>query len=190
MLPKLLHIPRFGDERGWFSETYNARRLADIGISDTFLQDNHSHSARAGTIRGLHFQAPPYAQAKLVRCATGSIWDVAVDVRASSPTYGRWVGATLTASGGEQLYVPVGFAHGFITLTDDVHVLYKASETYAPASEGAIAWDDPGLAIDWPLGDHQPLLSPKDAIAPALLQCVVDFLYSGDPLGELEEIRL
>jgi len=190
MLPKLLHIPRFGDERGWFSETYNARRLADVGISDIFLQDNHSHSVHAGTIRGLHFQAPPHAQAKLVRCATGAIWDVAVDIRAHSPTYGRWVGATLTASGGEQLYIPIGFAHGFITLTDDVHVLYKASETYAPAAEGAIAWDDGELAIDWPLGEHQPLLSPKDATAPSLFECAVNFPYAGDPLDELEEIRL
>ncbi|HEV7310999.1 dTDP-4-dehydrorhamnose 3,5-epimerase [Sphingopyxis sp.] len=190
MLPKLLHIPRFGDERGWFSETYNARRLADAGISDRFVQDNHSHSVRAGTIRGLHFQAPPHAQAKLVRCASGAIWDVAVDIRSSSPTYGRWVGAALTAAGGEQLYVPVGFAHGFITLTDDVHVLYKASETYAPAAEGAIAWNDPELAIDWPLGTNDPLLSPKDVVAPGLSHCDVAFTYTGDPLAELEEIRL
>jgi dTDP-4-dehydrorhamnose 3,5-epimerase len=190
MLPKLFHAPRFRDERGWFSETYNARRLAKVGISEIFLQDNHSHSVYSGTIRGLHLQAPPHAQAKLVRCAKGAIWDVAVDLRSSSPTYGRWVGATLTATGGEQLYIPVGFAHGFVTLTDDVHVLYKASETYAPAAERIIAWNDPELAIDWPLGMGEPTLSPKDAAASGLSECKVNFPYNGDPLDELEEIRL
>lgn len=190
MLPKLIQIRRFGDERGWFSETYNAQRFTAAGIQQVFVQDNHSRSAARATVRGLHFQAPPQAQAKLVRCSVGAIWDVAVDIRAGSPTFGHWVGATLTAVGGEQLYIPVGFAHGFATLTDEAEVQYKASACYAPAAEGAIAWNDPDVAISWPLGDVAPTLSAKDAVAPALAQLVSPFPYDGQPLGKLEEIML
>lgn len=190
MLPKLIRVRRFGDDRGWFSESYNAQRYAEAGVADVFVQDNHSFSAPKGTLRGLHFQALPHAQAKLVRCAAGAIWDVAVDVRAGSPTRGRWVGATLSAEGGEQLYVPVGFAHGFVTLTEDAQVLYKASDLYAPQSEGAVRWDDPDVAIDWPLDGLTPTLSGKDAAAPLLREMSIEFPYEGDPLNGLEEIAL
>lgn len=190
MLPKLLRPRRFGDDRGWFFESYNAARYAEAGVPDVFVQDNHSFSARAGTLRGLHFQAAPQAQAKLVRCSAGAIWDVAVDVRQGSPTRGCWVGARLSAESGEQLYVPVGFAHGFVTLTEGAQVLYKASALYAPASEGAIRWDDPDLAIEWPLGGAEPTLSAKDAAAPPFSAMVTSFGYDGDPLKDLEEIDL
>lgn len=190
MLPRLIRVRRFGDERGWFCESYNAERFAAAGIGDRFVQDNHSFSASRGTLRGLHFQAHPHAQAKLVRCAAGAIWDVAVDLRAGSPTRGAWVGARLTAEGGEQLYVPIGFAHGFVTLTPDVHVLYKASGLYAPKAEGAVRWDDPDLAIDWPLGGVAPTLSDKDAAAPAFADMAAVFPYDGEPLTALEEITL
>jgi dTDP-4-dehydrorhamnose 3,5-epimerase len=190
MLPKLIRVRRFGDERGWFCESYNAQRFAAAGIVDVFVQDNHSFSAPRGTLRGLHFQAVPHAQAKLVRCIAGAIWDVAVDIRAGSPTRGKWVAATLTAEGGEQLYVPVGFAHGFVTLADDVHVLYKAGALYAPASEGAVRWDDPDLAVDWPLAGASPTLSDKDAAAPSFAELATIFAYEGDPLTALEEISL
>ena len=190
MLPKLIRVRRFGDDRGWFSESYNAERFGKAGLGDVFVQDNHSFSAPKGTLRGLHFQTVPDAQAKLVRCTAGAIWDVAVDIRAGSPTRGRWVGARLTAEGGEQLYVPIGFAHGFVTLTEDVQVLYKASAVYAPASEGAIRWDDPDLAIAWPLAGAAPILSGKDAAAPAFADLTAAFSYEGDPLGDLEELIL
>lgn len=190
MLPKLIRPRRYGDNRGWFTESYNARRFGEAGIHDTFVQDNHSYSAPRGTLRGLHFQAIPNAQAKLVRCVAGMIWDVAVDIRHGSPTRGRWVGANLTAEGGEQLYVPVGFAHGFVTLTEDTHVLYKAGGLYAPESEGSIHWDAPELAIAWPLGGAGPVLSDKDAAAPAFADLTAIFPYEGDPLGDLEEIVL
>lgn len=190
MLPKLIKVRRFGDERGWFCESYNADRYAAAGIGDRFVQDNHSFSAPRGTLRGLHFQAPPHAQAKLVRCVAGAIWDVAVDVRAGSPTRGRWVGARLTAEGGDQLYVPVGFAHGFVTLTDNAQVLYKAGALYAPQAEGAIRWDDPAVAIAWPLAGLAPTLSDKDAAAPGLDEMTTIFPYDGDPLTTLEEITL
>ncbi|RDC74043.1 dTDP-4-dehydrorhamnose 3,5-epimerase [Rhodovulum sp. 12E13] len=158
-------IPRrFGDERGWFSETWNARTLAHHGITTAFVQDNQSFSAEAGTLRGLHYQAPPHAQAKLVRCLSGRILDVAVDARAGSPTYGRWAARELTAEGGEQLLVPEGFLHGFLTLTPDAMVAYKCSDYYAPEADGAVRWDSVG--IDWGLSGP-PTLSLKDAEAPA-----------------------
>ena len=188
MVPKLIRVRRFGDERGWFCESFNAARFAQAGIGDAFVQDNHSFSARKGTLRGLHFQTAPHAQAKLVRCTAGVIWDVAVDVRAGSPTYGRWVGARLSAEGGEQLYIPVGFAHGFVTLTEDVQVQYKASDFYAPQAEGAVRWDDADVGIDWPLDGIEPLLSEKDAAAPPLSRLGPVFRYDGEPLGQLQEV--
>jgi dTDP-4-dehydrorhamnose 3,5-epimerase len=157
-------IPRrFGDARGWFSETWNARTLAQHGITTAFVQDNQSFSAEAGTLRGLHYQAPPHAQAKLVRCLSGRILDVAVDARAGSPTYGRWAARELTSEGGEQLLVPEGFLHGFLTLTPDAMVAYKCSDYYAPEADGAVRWDSVG--IDWGL-PGPPTLSLKDAEAP------------------------
>lgn len=190
MVPKLIHLRRFGDARGWFTESYNAETLARIGITDHFVQDNHSFSAQVGTLRGLHFQLNPHGQAKLVRCTAGAIWDVAVDVRSGSPTFGSWVCARLSADGGEQLYIPIGFAHGFLTLTENVEVQYKASANYAPQSEGAVHWNDPDIAIDWPLDGIVPTLSGKDEQAPPLSAFSAHFDYDGEPLGELEEVRL
>jgi dTDP-4-dehydrorhamnose 3,5-epimerase len=159
---------RFGDDRGWFSEAYRRDLFAAAGIDLDFVQDNESFSALPGTIRGLHYQLPPVAQDKLVRVLRGSILDVAVDIRESSPTFGKHVTRTLNANVGNQLLVPAGFAHGFITLTPDVHVAYKVTAPYAANAERAIRWDDPELAIEWPdvEGTDAPILSDKDAVAP------------------------
>ncbi len=159
---------RHGDDRGYFSETFRANVYKEAGIAGHFVQDNHAWSAEAGVLRGLHFQAPPRAQAKLVRCTRGAILDVAVDIRKSSPTYGQHVSAQLSAENGAQLYVPEGFAHGYLTLTDDCVVVYKMTDYYAPETEGGLAWNDPGLAIDWPLRNGSPSLSVKDAKLPGL----------------------
>jgi dTDP-4-dehydrorhamnose 3,5-epimerase len=190
MLPRLIRVPRFGDHRGWFTESYNAKRFADAGINEAFVQDNHSFSALPGTLRGLHLQALPHAQSKLVRCVAGAIWDVAVDVRTGSPSRGRWVAARLSAEGGEQMYVPVGFAHGFVTLTADAHVLYKASDFYAPHSERAIRWDDPTIGIDWPLQGNAPTLSAADERAGSFAELTAEFPYDGEALSALEEVSL
>lgn len=177
MMPK-----RFGDRRGWFTETYNQRAFAALGIADVFVQDNHSFSACKGTLRGLHFQAPPHAQAKIARCVRGRIFDVAVDIRRGSPTFGRHVAAELSAENGAQLYIPVGFAHGFLTLEDDCEVLYKASDFYEPASEGGLIWNDTDLSLPWPLADMEPQLSPRDLALPALRDIQSPFTYDGRPL--------
>ena len=158
---------RFGDARGWFSETWNRARFAEAGLDYDWVQDNHSRSAEAGTLRGLHYQAPPKAQAKLVRCVAGRIWDVAVDVRPGSATYGRHVGVELGAGDGRQLLVPRGFLHGFVTLEPGTEVLYKVDDTYSREHDGAVAWDDPELAIPWPWAGT-PVLSDKDRAAPRL----------------------
>lgn len=184
--PKRIVPARFGDARGWFTESYSRRRLAELGIDMEFVQDNHSFSMSRGTLRGIHFQSPPYAQAKLVRCLAGIIWDVAVDLRAGSPTFGRWVAAELTASGGEQLYIPSGFGHGFLTLTDNVEVSYKTSSYYSPEHDGGIVWNDPEMAIDWPLSDMQPILSDKDKYLPMLKAFKSPFGYNGTPLTQLQ----
>ena len=159
---------RHGDARGFFSETYRADAFAEAGIPGPFVQDNHAYSQQPGVLRGLHFQKPPHAQAKLVRCTQGAIYDVAVDIRQGSSTYGRYVGAELSAENGAQLYVPEGFAHGYLTLTPDCHVQYKTSAYYAPETEGGLAWNDPELGIDWPMGDLEIILSEKDKILPSL----------------------
>lgn len=159
---------RFGDARGWFSETYSAARFAQAGIEIAFVQDNQSYSADAGVLRGLHYQSPPYAQDKLVRVLRGRIFDVAVDIRDGSPTFGRWCGCELSAEAGNQLLVPKGFAHGFLTLEPDCEVAYKVSNYYAPDCDRAIAWNDPDIAIGWPLGGLTPILSDKDRAAPRL----------------------
>lgn len=166
-------------------ETYSEARAIAAGFDVRFVQDNQSFSANIGTIRGLHFQRPPHAQAKLVRCVRGSIRDYAVDLRHGSPTYGRWVGATLTAEGGEQLFVPVGFAHAFITLEPDVEVAYKVSDAYAPDCDGGIAWNDPTIGIDWPLPASGAILSDKDRILPTLAEFDSPFEYDGQPLEPL-----
>lgn len=165
---KLIVPRRFGDARGYFSETHNERAFAAIGISTRFVQDNHAYSADAGTLRGLHLQRGPHAQAKLVRCVRGRLFDVAVDVRAGSPTFGRWVSAELSAENGAQLYVPRGFLHGYLTLEPDTDVIYKVDNFYAPAHEGGVIWSDPDLAIAWPTIPDGPRLSDKDARLPRL----------------------
>ena len=166
---------RFGDARGFFSESWNRRTLVAHGIELDFVQDNHSLSGAAGTIRGLHFQAPPHAQAKLVRCGRGRLFDVAVDVRRGSPTYGEWVGVELSAENGRQLLVPAGFLHGFVTREPETEILYKCTDYYAPECDGAVRWDSCG--IDWGL-TGEPVLSDKDAAAPTLAEFDSPFTWS------------
>jgi dTDP-4-dehydrorhamnose 3,5-epimerase len=157
---------RIGDARGWFCETWNAGVMAQAGLDLAFVQDNHSFSTHAGTLRGLHYQRPPHAQGKLVRCTRGAIFDVAVDFRAGSATFGQWVGVDLSAENGRQLMVPVGFLHGFVTRVADTEVQYKCTDLYAPDCDGAVRWDDPEIGIDWGVVD--PVLSARDAGAPLL----------------------
>ncbi|WP_340645097.1 dTDP-4-dehydrorhamnose 3,5-epimerase [Phenylobacterium sp.] len=176
-LPDVLLITpkRHGDARGWFMETWSRRAFAEHGLDIDFVQDNHAFSGEAGTVRGLHFQAAPHPQAKLLRVLRGSILDVAVDIRPGSATYGQWVSATLTAAGGEQLLVPRGFAHGYCTLEPDTELAYKVDGLYAPQTEGAVLWNDPDLAIDWP-DFAGSVLSDKDKAAPRLKDLArVDF---------------
>jgi len=161
---------RFGDDRGFFSEVWREDRLAEVGVSAHFVQDNHSYSKARGVLRGMHYQLPPAAQDKLVRVARGSIFDVAVDIRPDSPTFGRWAGVVLSAKEWNQLFIPIGFAHGFVTLEDETEVLYKASALYAPELERAVRFDDPTIAIDWPIDTSKVILSEKDRVAPLLSQ--------------------
>lgn len=173
---------RFGDDRGVFSETYNRKRLLEAGIDIDFVQDNHSVSREVGTVRGLHFQAPPSAQDKLVRCGRGRLFDVAVDIRVGSPTYGKWVGVELSFENGKQLLVPAGFLHGFITREADTEIVYKCSDYYAPDCDGAIRWDDPDIGIDWGMSktsENTVILSEKDAAAPFLADFDSPFIYQG-----------
>lgn len=165
----------FADRRGFFLESYNQQRYAEHGIDVAFVQDNHSRSAR-GTLRGLHYQAPP-GQAKLVRVVAGEVFDVAVDIRRGSPTYGRWVGVTLSAENHRQLYVPTGFAHGFCVVSESADFLYKVTSYYAPAEERGIAWDDPALGIEWPVQD--PILSDRDRHHPPLAEAPREYVYDG-----------
>jgi dTDP-4-dehydrorhamnose 3,5-epimerase len=167
-LPDVLLIePRvFADDRGWFTESFNARSFAEAtGLDVAFVQDNHSYS-RKGTLRGLHYQLPPHAQGKLVRTVAGTVLDIAVDIRRSSPTFGKWVAEELSADNMKQVYIPAGFAHAFLALTDGAELLYKTTDYYDKASERSIRWDDPDLAIAWPPG-LKPVLAPKDGTAPA-----------------------
>jgi len=158
----------FGDERGAFSETYQHDRFVQAGISPVFIQDNHASSRRAGTLRGLHFQTPPAAQAKLIRVTRGAIYDVAVDIRPGSPTYGKWIGVELSADNRLQCFIPAGFAHGYLTLEDDTDVLYKVDAAYAPATEGGLLWNDPAIGIDWPTLEAGLTIAPRDAALPPL----------------------
>lgn len=176
----LLRPRRFADSRGYFVETYNERTFLAAGITAKFVQDNQSYSVKRGTIRGLHFQLPPAAQAKLVRVLRGSVYDVAVDLRVGSPGYGRWVGETLTAEGGEQLFVPRGFAHAFCTLEPDAVVAYKVDDFYAPASDSGLIWNDPALAIDWPVAAQDVVLSDKDLKLGRLADFASPFRYEGN----------
>ena len=168
----------FGDARGWFMESWSAKKMEDSGIHVAFVQDNHSFSAQKGTLRGLHYQLNPMAQAKLLRASRGAIFDVAVDIRRGSPTYAQWVGVELSAENYRQLFIPRGFAHGFITLTDNVEVQYKADNLYAPDCDGNIRWDDPAIGVAWPL--TPTVLSEKDANAPLLAErSELNFVYEG-----------
>ncbi|MEN3031009.1 dTDP-4-dehydrorhamnose 3,5-epimerase [Chromobacterium amazonense] len=162
---KIIEPAVFGDARGFFFESFNQKKFEEaVGYSVEFVQDNHSRSAK-GVLRGLHYQLDPHAQGKLVRVAAGAVFDVAVDIRLQSPTYGRWVGVELSADNKRQLWIPPGFAHGFVTLLDDTEFLYKTTDYWFKDLERTIAWNDPTLAIDWPL-QHPPVLSPKDQEAP------------------------
>lgn len=183
---RLIEPKRHGDARGWFSETWSEAALAAFGIDRRFVQDNHSYSRAAFTLRGLHFQLPPFAQAKLVRCTRGRVFDVAVDLRGGSPTYARHVAAELSAENGRQLFIPAGFAHGFVTLEDDTEVQYKVSAPYAPAHDTGLAWDDPDIGVAWPLPPGgRPLLSLKDEALPRLASFESPFDHDGHPLGPL-----
>ena len=176
----LLLTPRvFGDERGFFFESWNQQAFNAAAGDTAFVQDNHSRSSR-GVLRGLHYQLPPHPQGKLVRCVLGEIFDVAVDIRRSSPTFGQWVGAVLSADNKQQLWVPAGFSHGFLTLSEQAEVLYKTTDFWSRECERAIRWDDPALAIAWPLealAGAEPQLSDKDAVAPLLAELAEGDLF-------------
>ena len=165
---KMLTAKKHGDARGFFSEVYSRAAWDNAGLDFTFVQDNHSFSAATGTLRGLHFQTPPFAQAKLVRVARGTILDVAVDIRRSSPTFGKFVAVELSAENWRQLLIPIGFAHAFITLEPKVEVLYKTTAPYSAAHDRGVAWDDSGIGIDWPMLAGGPILSGKDRRWPRL----------------------
>jgi len=173
--PLILRPKKHGDHRGFFSETFRASALREAGVDVDWVQDNHSFSAARGVVRGLHFQRAPKAQAKLLRVIRGAILDVAVDIRKSSPTYGKHVAVELSAENWTQLYVPVGFAHGFCTLTENAEVLYKVSAEYGPADEGGVLWNDPDLGIDWPIDPEEATLSPRDREWPLFKQLVSPF---------------
>lgn len=173
--PLLLQVRRFGDHRGFFMETYSRRDFEAVGVTDHFVQDNHSLSATPGTLRGMHFQSPPHGQAKLVRVLRGAILDMIVDLRRASPSFGQHIACPLSAEGAEQLYVPVGFAHGFVTLEPDTEVAYKVTDYYAPDCDCGLAWDDPDLALPWPDLPGGPVLSAKDCVHPRLRDLPVSF---------------
>lgn len=180
VLDVLAVIPqRFGDERGFFCESYSKRRFEEIGLSFDFVQDNYSISAKAGTVRGLHFQAPPHAQTKLVRCGRGRLLDIAVDIRKGSPTYGQWTSAEMSFENGVQLLIPHGFLHGFVTLEPDTEIIYKCDDYYAPECDGAVRFDDPDIGVDWGIDPLEAILSDKDRAAPFLKDFDSPFVYKG-----------
>jgi dTDP-4-dehydrorhamnose 3,5-epimerase len=170
---------RFGDDRGFFSETWSGAALASAGFPLAFVQDNHSYSAARGVLRGLHYQLPPAAQDKLLRVSRGSIYDVAVDIRRGSPTFGRWVGLVVSAELWNQVLIPKGFAHGFVTLEEHSEVQYKVTAGYAREQDRAIRFDDPAIGIEWPLDGGDPVLSDKDRLAPALADAAPAFHFAG-----------
>tara|TARA_B100000609_G_C17208939_1_gene432631 strand:- start:1157 stop:1768 length:612 start_codon:yes stop_codon:yes gene_type:complete len=174
---KIIWPDKFGDHRGFFSETFSSEKFKRRGLDLTFCQDNHSLSEKARTLRGLHFQINPYAQDKLLRVTRGAIYDVAVDIRVGSPTFGKWVGYEISAKLWNQIFIPVGFAHGFCTLEDNTEVMYKVTAPYSPESERGIAWNDDELAIEWPIGSNAPILSEKDTYYPQLRNLPTFFKY-------------
>lgn len=171
----LVHPRRLVDERGFFSEVFNKEAMSEVGISDHFVQDNHSLSRHAGTIRGLHFQIPPRPTAKLVRVVTGAVFDVVVDLRQGSPTFGHHVSAELSAENWVQIYVPIGFAHGFCTIAPDTEVVYKVTDYWSPEVDRGVAWDDPELGIEWPVSTKSAILSDKDRGQPSLSELPTHF---------------
>ena len=178
---RLVVPDRFGDDRGYFSETYSRKVFAAAGIGDEFVQDNHSLSAEPGTVRGLHYQTAPFAQGKLVRVVRGAIFDVAVDLRVGSPSFGAHVAATLSAANGHQLYVPAGFGHGFCTLEPDTEVVYKVTAYYSRAHDRGVRWNDPALGIAWPVAPGKAVLSAKDSVLPHLAEVAPAELFSFSP---------
>lgn len=176
---KIIEPDVFGDNRGWFTETYNKEKFHELGITNDFVQDNMSFSAKRGTLRGLHYQCYPYSQAKLVRCVKGTVIDVAVDIRKGSPTYGKWVSCELSEENKRMFFIPQGFAHGFVTISDDVIFQYKCDNLYNKASEGGIRYDDETIGVDWKrfISVDEMILSEKDKIAPALSGCNANFIY-------------
>ncbi len=180
-LPNLLVItpPRFQDDRGFFAETWNHRAMEAAGLMYDFVQDNHSLSREVGTVRGLHFQFPPHAQAKLVRCGHGCLFDVAVDIRRGSPTFGQWVGEELSFENGKQMLIPAGFLHGFVTREPNTEIIYKCSDYYAPERDGTVRFDDPNIGVSWGLNGAETVLSAKDSAAPFLKDFDTPFTYEG-----------
>jgi dTDP-4-dehydrorhamnose 3,5-epimerase len=176
----LVRVQRHDDARGYFMESYNRARYAEVGIRCEFVQDNRSLSKRRGTVRGLHFQHPPHAQAKLVSVVAGAVFDVAVDLRRNSPTFGRWCGTTLSAAGAEQIFIPRGFAHAFCTLEDNTEVAYKVDGYYSAACDSGLRWNDPDLAIDWPVAPDAAVLSDKDSKLPGFAGFNSPFSYRGE----------
>jgi len=172
---KVISGTKFGDSRGFFSETYQKRAFAEVGIAQDFVQDNHSYSAMKFVLRGLHFQSPPFAQDKLVRVTRGRILDVAVDLRRASKTFGKWVSAEISAHEWNQILVPIGFAHGVLTLEPDTEILYKVTNYYSPKHDLGVRWDDPDLAIEWPVTKSEIVLSEKDKSQPYLKDLSVLF---------------
>lgn len=177
---RIIRPKKHGDARGFFSETYNARALAEAGIDITFVQDNHAFSAQQGTVRGLHFQTAPFAQDKLVRVVRGAILDVAVDLRVGSPTFGQHVSAVISAEEWNQILVPIGFAHGLVTLAPDTEVLYKVSNYYSPEHDKGVLWNDPDIGIDWPVDEAAAILSDKDRRQPRLADLPTCFTHGGE----------
>lgn len=180
---------RFEDARGWFSETWSRSRFQAAGLDLDFCQDNHSLSRQVGTLRGMHFQTAPFAQTKLVRCLRGRVFDVVVDLRRGSPTFGQWRGLELSAQNGKQLLIPAGFAHGFQTLEPDCEIAYKVDAPYSAENDSGFAWDDPVVSIAWPQRVN-PVLSDKDRTLSPLAALTIDFPYDGQPMGKLEEVEL
>jgi len=181
---KVITPPRFEDARGYFSETWNRRRYADLGVDVDFVQDNQSLSRPKGTLRGLHFQIEPFAQGKLIRVLRGAILDVVVDLRRGSPTYGQHVTATVSAASGNQVYVPIGFAHGFVTLEPDTEVAYKVTNYYSAAHDRGLLWNDPALGIDWGVTADEVVISDKDRLHPRLADLPERFVWPGRPATE------
>jgi dTDP-4-dehydrorhamnose 3,5-epimerase len=189
-LPLVIIPKRHADSRGWFSETFREDQLDDLGIACRFVQDNQSHSARARTVRGFHFQRPPSAQAKLISVVKGRILDVAVDIRRRSPSFGRYVSVELSAENGRQFFVPEGFAHGFISLEDNVTAMYKVSRHYAPAQEDGLCWNDPQIAFPWPFDETHITSAERDSLFAPLSDFDSPFQYDGNPLTDLKTVNV